>query len=352
MLTSLLEFSLRQRILVLIFSAGLAAGGLYAFKTIPIDAFPDVTTILVQVVTKAEGLSPAEIERFITFPVETAMSGLPGIELIRSVSRFGLSAVTVYFAEGMDIYFARRLVMERLPAAREAIPAGLGTPEMGPISTGLGEIYYSVLDYKPGQAPPGLSRREQLMELKLLHDFVVKPQLRSVPGVAEVNASGGYEKQIVVLANPQQLLAAGLTFAELAAVVGENVENAGGGAVQIGGEQISIRADGRVRTAEEIAKIKAKDVRSLPGQFETASAVLGAIEGMQLYGRPDDYVSTLKSRIEAQDDEAERAAAREVIKPNAFTWVIVGDRSKIEQPIRELMGESVQVIDTDGKIVQ
>ncbi len=138
MLNRIFEFALSHRFLILVFAGLIMASGVYSITILPIDAVPDVTPNQVQILTNAPGLGPVEVEQFITFPVETAMSGLPGIELIRSVSRFGLSAVTIYFDEGMDIYFCRRLVMERLPRAREAIPQGLGTPEMGPISTGLG----------------------------------------------------------------------------------------------------------------------------------------------------------------------------------------------------------------------
>ncbi|MGH7961147.1 MAG: efflux RND transporter permease subunit, partial [Candidatus Binatia bacterium] len=141
MLNRIFEFSLHNRLLIVFLTLFIIALGVYSLQRLPIDAVPDVTPNQVQILTNAPGLGPVEVERFITFPVETAMSGLPGIELIRSVSRFGLSAVTVYFREDMDIYFCRRLIMERLPDAREAIAQGLGTPEMRPISTGLGEIY-------------------------------------------------------------------------------------------------------------------------------------------------------------------------------------------------------------------
>ena len=141
MLNKIFEFSLHNRFLTVILTVLVIGAGIYSMKKLPIDAVPDVTPVQVQILTNAPGLGPVEVEKFITFPVETAMSGLPGIERIRSISRFGLSAVTIYFKEGTDIYFARRLVLERLPEAREAVPQGFGTPEMGPISTGLGEIY-------------------------------------------------------------------------------------------------------------------------------------------------------------------------------------------------------------------
>jgi cobalt-zinc-cadmium resistance protein CzcA len=141
MLNKLFEFSLHNRFLTVILTVLVVGAGIYSMQKLPIDAVPDITPVQVQILTNAPALGPVEVEKFITFPVETAMSGLPGIERIRSVSRFGLSAVTIYFKEDTDVYFARRLILERLPEAREAVPQGFGTPEMGPISTGLGEIY-------------------------------------------------------------------------------------------------------------------------------------------------------------------------------------------------------------------
>jgi cobalt-zinc-cadmium resistance protein CzcA len=177
----LIDISLRNKFLVLILTAVLIGVGVRSMLRLPIDAVPDVTPNQVLVLTQAPGLSPVEVERFITFPVETAMSGLPGITDIRSVSRFGLSSVYIYFEEGMDLYFVRRLVMERLPEAREAIPEGLGSPSMGPISTGLGEIYQFEV------RGPGKS----LMDLRSVLEWDIAFRLRSVPGVVEVNSYGG-----------------------------------------------------------------------------------------------------------------------------------------------------------------
>jgi len=177
----LVEFSLHNRFLIIVLTLLLIAMGVWAMQQLPIDAVPDITPNQVMILTAAAGLSPVEVEQFITFSVETAMSGLPGIEEIRSVSRGGLSAVTVFFEEGMDIYFCRQLVMERLPHASELIPEGLGRPEMGPISTGLGEIYQFEVRGE------GYS----LMELRSVLEWDIGFQLRSVPGVVEVNSFGG-----------------------------------------------------------------------------------------------------------------------------------------------------------------
>jgi cobalt-zinc-cadmium resistance protein CzcA len=161
------------------------------------------------------------------------------------------------FKDGTDIYRARQLVSERLQNAVDELPEGL-TPKLAPISTGLGEIFYYIVEYKPDATNRPASRYEQLMELSQIQDFLIKPHLRAVPGIAEVNTSGGYEKQIVVMPDPEKMLSVGLTYAELAGIVGENVENAGGGAVQMGGEQIVIRAVGRVRSVEEIGALPLK----------------------------------------------------------------------------------------------
>jgi len=257
MIDRILNFSLRQRVFVLLGTLALLGAGIWAAFHLPVDATPDITNVQVQVNTEVKGLAPEEIEKLVTFPLEMEMSGVPGTTELRSLSKTGLSQLTLVFADGTDVYRARQLVSERLQGAAEELPAGLA-PKLAPITTGLGEIFYYVIDYAPDATAKPATRAEQLMELKLLHDFVVKPALRTVPGLAEVNASGGYEKQIVVLPRPDALLATGVTFSDLGAVIAENVENAGGGAVQIGGEQIAIRTDSRVQTAEEIANLPLK----------------------------------------------------------------------------------------------
>ena len=250
---------MRQRVFVLLGAVALLAAGLWSATRLPIDAVPDITNIQVQINTEVKGLAPEEIEKLVTYPLEMEMFGIPNMTELRSLSKFGLSQVTLVFEEGTDIFRARQLVSERLQNAVDDLPSGV-SPKLAPITTGLGEIYYYVVDYAPGYEGPDKpkSRAEQLMELKLIHDFVVKPQLRSVPGIAEVNASGGFEKQIVILPKPEKLLASGVTFKELSDTIGENVENAGGSVIQLGGEQIAIRANGRVQSAEEIGNLPVK----------------------------------------------------------------------------------------------
>ncbi|MES2309137.1 MAG: CusA/CzcA family heavy metal efflux RND transporter [Verrucomicrobiota bacterium] len=259
MIDQILEFSLRQRIFVFMAAIALLGAGLWSSVHLPIDAVPDITNVQVQINTEVEGLAPEEIEKLVTYPIEMEMSGIQGMEEMRSLSKNGLSQLTLVFEDGTDVYRARQLVSERIINATDQLPKGL-TPKLAPITTGLGEIYYYVVDYKKDYSGPnkGLSRQEQLMELKLVQDFVIKPPLRTVPGIAEVSASGGYEKQIVVQPRPDKLLSSGITFSDIVKVIQENVENAGGGSVQMGGEQIMIRADGRVQTAEEIAHLPIK----------------------------------------------------------------------------------------------
>jgi cobalt-zinc-cadmium resistance protein CzcA len=257
MLNRLLEFSIRQRVFVLLVTCLLIGVGVWSAIRLPIDAVPDITNVQVQVNTAVGSLAPEEIEKLVTFPIENEMAGIPGLIELRSLSKFGLSQVNLIFEEGTDIYRSRQLVSERLQTVVDELPAGV-TPKLAPISTGLGEIYYYVIEYAPTATNKPPTREAQLMELKLLHDYIVKPRLRSTPGLAEVNTSGGYEKQIVVQPNPDKLKSVGMSFSEIADAIGENVENAGGSVIQLGGEQVTVRAAGRVQTIAEIENLPLK----------------------------------------------------------------------------------------------
>lgn len=257
MLDRLLEFSVRQRVFVLLATVVLVGIGVWSALRLPIDAVPDITNIQVQVNTSVPALAPEEIEKLVTFPIENEMAGVPGLIELRSISKFGLSQVTLVFEDGTDLYRSRQLVSERLQTVLDDLPPGL-TPKLAPISTGLGEIYYYVVGYAPGVTNRPTTREAQLMELKLIHDYVIKPRLRSTPGLAEVNTSGGYEKQIVVQPNADKLKSVGLSFSEIAEAIGENVENAGGSVIQLAGEQVVVRAAGRVQTIQEIENLPLK----------------------------------------------------------------------------------------------
>ena len=241
----LIDFSLRNKFLVLMFTAVIVGAGIFSMLRLPIDAVPDVTPNQVMVLTQAPGFGPLEVERSITFPVETAMSGLPGITEIRSVSRFGLSSVYIYFEEGMDIYFVRRLVMERLPEARAAIPAGFESPEMGPISTGLGEIYQ--FEVRGDGVSP--------MELRSILDWDIGFKLRSVPGVVEVNSFGGELKTYEVQLDPEKMVAYNLSLDRVFEALERNNANAGGGYIEKAQEQYVIRGEGLIERITDIDNI-------------------------------------------------------------------------------------------------
>ena len=237
-MSKIVDFSLDNRFLVVILWLLVVGVGFNSLTKLPIDAVPDVTNIQVQILTNSPGLPPEEVERFVTFPVETAMSGLPAIEEIRSVSKFGLSAVTVVFEEGTDIYWARQLVGERLVEAREQIPEGYGEPSMGPISTGLGEIYQ--FEVRGENHTP--------MELRTILDWYVNYQLRSVPGVVEINAFGGELKTYQVTLKPDRLAALDIPVGDVLDALRNNNRNVGGGYIEHHGEQYLIRGEGLIET--------------------------------------------------------------------------------------------------------
>ncbi len=245
MLNGIIEFSLHNRFLILILSAILIGSGLYSVQKLPIDAVPDLTNIQVQILTNAPALGPLEVEQYITFPVETAMSGLPRVEEIRSLSRFGLSAVTVIFEEGTDIYWARALILERLAQARDAIPPGYGEPEMAPISTGLGEIFQFEVRGE------GYS----LMDLRTILDWYVAYQLKTVPGLVEVNTFGGELKTYEVQVDPEKLLNFGISMSRVFEALRLNNANEGGGYIVHYDEQQIVRGQGLVKTLEEVGSI-------------------------------------------------------------------------------------------------
>ena len=218
MLSRILEFSLRHRLVVILVWIGLSVSGALAWKKLPMDAFPDVTPVQVQVNTVAETLGPLEIERQVTAPIEQVLAGLPKLREVRSLTRFGLSQVTLLFEDGTDLFLARQLVAERLQTAQ--LPAGVQPPKLGPISTGLGEVFHYTLASENGE--------HSLGDLRTLHDWVVRPQLRSVPGVAEVNAWGGDERQFQVVVDPVGLQAARLQLRQLIEAIEANNRNVGG----------------------------------------------------------------------------------------------------------------------------
>lgn len=253
MLNRIIELSIRQRFAVLVAVLLLAALGIYNFGRLKIDAVPDITNVQVQINTSAPGFSPLEAEQRITFPMETAIAGLPGLEYTRSVSRYGLSQVTVVFEDGTDIYFARQLVNERLQGVRSNLPETV-EPELGPIATGLGEIFMYTIEAKPGAVKADGSRYTA-QDLRTLHDWVVRPQLRNVPGVTEVNSVGGYRKEYVVAPHPSRLAGFGLTVEDVIQALESNNANVGAGYVERSGSQFLIRIPGQAEGELDLSGI-------------------------------------------------------------------------------------------------
>ena len=245
MLDGLFTFSLRYRFLVIVFTVLIIGVGVFSLRELPIDAVPDITTVQVQILTRTAPMGPVEVERYVSFPVEAAMSGIQDVEEIRSISRFGISAVTVVFKEHVDIYWARQQVGERLVQARENIPEGFGTPELGPISTGLGEVYQFVVRGK-GYSP---------MELRTILDWQIGYRLRSVPGVVEISPAGGFAKQYQVVLNPEKLLSYRIPLGRVFEALEKNNAVAGGGYIEHAGEAYVISGEGLVQNPDDIARI-------------------------------------------------------------------------------------------------
>ncbi len=263
MIASLLEFSLRQRILVLGLACLLSVVGLWSFQSIPIDAYPDVTNIQVQVLTEAPGLSPVEVERFITYPLELQMTGLPGLAEIRSLSKFALSQITVVFHDDVDIYFARQLVLERMMAAKTRLPEGL-EPVLAPVSTGLGEVYQYYLEgLRATETDPKVVESE-LTDQRTAQDWVLRPLLKSVPGVIDVNGMGGFVKQYQVLVDPVKLRKYDLTLHDVYDAVAKNNANAGGNVLERHAERAIVRGLGLIKTVGDIESVIVKESAGTP----------------------------------------------------------------------------------------
>ncbi|HEU4594855.1 MAG TPA: CusA/CzcA family heavy metal efflux RND transporter [Pyrinomonadaceae bacterium] len=324
MINALIRFSVRQRLLVMLMVAIMAGAGWYSLRGLPIDAVPDVTNVQVQILTAAPSLAPLEIERQITFPVEVAMSGLPDVEEIRSVSKFGLSAVTVVFKDSVDTYFARQLVLERLTQAREQIPESIGSPEMGPISTGLGEIYQYELRATPGS---GYSPTA----LRTIQDWNVRRQLLGVPGVTEVNSFGGFEKQYQVRLDPAKLQSYGLTLRDVLESVGRNNSNVGGAYIERGSEQYLLRGIGLIESAEDIRNVVVKTGR----------------EGVPVYVRDVGEVvegATVRQGAVTADGEGEIVAGiAMMLKGENSRTVVERVKERVEQ-VKKSLPKGVELI--------
>ncbi|MEK9952115.1 MAG: CusA/CzcA family heavy metal efflux RND transporter [Curvibacter sp.] len=261
MLSSLIRAALSQRLVVVVLALVLCAFGLREATRLSVDAFPDVTNVQVQIATEATGRSPEEIERFVTVPLEIAVTGLPGLVEMRSLNKSGLSIITLVFTDATDVYFARQLVLERLIEVTPSLPAGI-TPVLGPVSTGLGEVYQYTLDH-PDDGRRALTPQE-LAERRIVQDWVVRPLLRSIPGVAEINSQGGYVRQYQVLAKPERLLHHDVSIEQVFEAVAKNNANASGGILPQRSEQYLIRGVGLIRTLEDIGNIVVREKNGVP----------------------------------------------------------------------------------------
>ena len=271
MLDAIVRTAPARRWLVLGATLLAAAVGAFSFTTLPIDAVPDITNVQVQINTEAPGYSPLESEQRITFPIETALGGLPRLSYTRSISRYGLSQVTVVFEDGTDIYFARQLVNERLREAMSRLPGGL-EPELGPIATGLGEIFMYTVESESGAADER-GRPWDLTDVRTLQDWVIKPQLRTVPGVTEVNSIGGFVKEVHVTPRPERLVAHGLGFRSLLDAIASNSLGTGAGYIERNGEQYLVRAPGQLQNLDDVRRIVVGNADGVPIRVDDLAEV-------------------------------------------------------------------------------
>ena len=263
MIASLVAFSMRQPIVTIGLACACMVAGLLAFQSIPIDAYPDVTNVQVQVLTEGPGLSPVEVERFITYPIELQMTGLPGLTEIRSLSKFALSQLTVVFEEDVDVYFARQLVLERIIAVKDRLPAGID-PVMAPVTTGLGEIYQYYLEGPQAAATDSLLVEAELTNQRTVQDWVLRPLLKGVPGVIDVNGLGGFVKQYQVLVDPAKLRKYELTLHDIYEAVKKNNANSGGNVLERHAERAIVRGLGLIKALPDIESIIVKEAGGTP----------------------------------------------------------------------------------------
>lgn len=270
MLDTIIKYSIKHSWITFLAVLVLIALGIYNYQRLPIDAVPDITNVQVQINTEAPGYSPLEVEQQITFPIETLMSSLPHLDYTRSLSKYGLSQVTVVFKDGTDIYFARPLINEKLQEIKSKLPDDI-TPIMGPIATGLGEIFMYVVKEKDSKSQ---KKKYTSIDLRTIQDWIVKPQLRNTPGVVDVNSIGGYRKQFHVTPYPEQLSAYGLGMSDIMKALLENNSNVGAGYIERNGNQLLIRSPGRVKNLEDIRKIVVKSSDGIPIYIENVADVI------------------------------------------------------------------------------
>ena len=335
MFERLIRFAIDQRWLVLLAVLGMALLGGYNYTRLPIDAVPDITNVQVQINTHAPGYSPLETEQRITYPLETVMAGLPGLVQTRSLSRYGLSQVTVIFRDGTDIYFARQLVNQRIQEARSSLPDGI-TPAMGPISTGLGEIYLWTVEAEPGARKPDGSPYDAA-DLREIQDWIVRPQLRNVTGVADVNAIGGFDRQYLVAPSLERMSSYGLTLADVVGALDKNNDNVGAGYIERRGEQYLVRVPGQVKSIDDIGQVIVGTAQGQPIRVRDVAAVESGRElrtGAATENGREVVLGTVFMLIGENSRAVSQAVAArvEVINrtlPEGVTVVTVYDRTKL-----------------------
>lgn len=319
MLDKIIKFSITKSWLVILFVVGLATLGVYDFTKLPIDAVPDITNVQVMINTEASGYTPLEVEQRVTYPLETALSGLPGLLNTRSVSRYGLSQVIAVFDDDTDIYFARQLVNERLSMAKSELPTGL-EPELGPISTGLGEIFMFTVDAHI-DAVNAEGKPYTQMELRSIHDWTIRPQLMRIPGVVEVNPIGGHEKELVVTFYPDKLLAFGLNQNDVVDTISKNNSNRGLGFIEKNGSQLLMRSTGQIHTLDEIKNFPIKS-------FEGSNVLISDVASVE-------FGHGLRTGAATQN-------GREVVLSTVF--MLIGENSRI---VANAVGEKLKVINNN-----
>ena len=318
MLERLIGLSIRHRWLTLVLTAALVALGVWSYRHLSIDATPDITNVQVQINTQAPGYSPLEAEQRVTFAIETAMAGLPKLDYSRSLSRYGLSQVTVVFKDGTDLYFARQQVAERLQQIASQLPEGLD-PEMGPISTGLGEIFMYTVEAEPNARKPD-GTPYTATDLRTLQDWVIRPQLRTTPGVTEVNTIGGFERQIHITADPAQLVALGFTLNDVVAAVMRNNQNIGAGYIERNGQQFLVRVPGQLANLEAIGNIVLDRRDGVPIRVRDVASVGEGKElrtGAATQNGHEVVVGTAFMLFGANSREVSQAAAAKLDAANA-----------------------------------
>jgi cobalt-zinc-cadmium resistance protein CzcA len=358
MLTGMIAGALRQRLIFVVVALVLAGFGIHAAQNLSVDAFPDVANVQVQIATEAAGKSPEEVERFVTVPIEIAMTGLPGMTDMRSLNKPGLSLITLVFADGSDLFRERQMISERLSEVRDRMPVGV-TPVLGPITNALGEVYQYTLEV-PGEAQDHRTlTREELIERRTIEDWVVRPLLRSIPGVAEINSTGGFVKQYETLVDPQKLHYYDLTINNVRDALAQNNANAGGGVLPQHAEQYLIRSVGLVRNLDDIRNIVLTETKGTPVYIRDVAEVrmgtevrygammkngyteaVGGVVLMRSGGNAKEIVAKVKERVAEINQKK--------MIPGGLQIVAYYDRSQLVDAaihtVTEVLGEGVVLV--------